>query len=312
MELRNALSSQFGVELPATVTFDHPTAAAIAALLLTMRGATSDVALAPDVSIDGSSIASWDSLSGVSASEWSGQHPVAIAAISAMLPTTLACGDAPRSVPLERWDAEQYVSAGSKDAARLETRFGAFVLGAELFDASAFNVSRCFAPPNFVCKHDFQALMSSNRCDVMRTSIAERTRKASEAPCHASFLAASVSFRTTKRWLQLAVGMLARDKAHTCDVWTKYDAIAHRPEAIYMDAQQRLLLEHAAEALAGLSHTESATAATAVMVGIGTVDYTTVAAHLGNSLYAASGAITQSPLLCPQCLSCGPPWCVRF
>ena len=57
-----------------------------------------------------------------------------------------------------------------------------------------------------------------------------------------------------------------------------------------MDAQQRLLLEHSFEALAaapGLAGPER----TAVFVGIGTVDYVTMSAHLGVGMYVASGAV---------------------
>ena len=68
-----------------------------------------------------------------------------------------------------------------------------------------------------------------------------------------------------------------------------------RPEAIYMDAQQRLLLHRAAEVLA-VDDSQSSRSEdwqrTSVMVGIGTVDYITcMSGHLGNSLYAASGEI---------------------
>ncbi len=139
------------MELPATVTFDHPTAAAITALLLTMRDGNSRLPLAADMSVDGSSIASWDSGSSYPGSEWSGQQPVAIAAIAAAMPMAPACGDAPQAVPVERWDADHYVSAANKDATKLETRFGAFVAGAELFDAAAFNVSRCGRDPALHC-----------------------------------------------------------------------------------------------------------------------------------------------------------------
>ncbi len=145
MELRNALSSQFRVELPATVTFDHPTAAAMAALLLTMRSGASDTAHVVDVSLDGSSIASWEPFGSRATSELSGLRPVAIAAVAAALPTASVCSDAPRVVPLGRWDADQYLSAAAREVAKLETRFGAFIAGAELFDAAAFNVSRCAA-----------------------------------------------------------------------------------------------------------------------------------------------------------------------
>lgn len=65
-----------------------------------------------------------------------------------------------------------------------------------------------------------------------------------------------------------------------------------------MDAQQRLLLEHAAQALANASTTvdKKPDVRTSVMVGIGTVDYTAMSAHLGNSLYAASGGVFLHPL----------------
>ena len=73
--------------------------------------------------------------------------------------------------------------------------------------------------------------------------------------------------------------------AHRCTA-------ARRPEAVFMDAQQRLLLEHSAQALAEASAAGGVDTAlqTSVMVGIGTVDYTAMSAHLGNSLYTASGA----------------------
>ncbi len=43
-------------------------------------------------------------------------------------------------MPLQRWDVDGLAKTGS--GAR-EARFGAFVDAAELFDASAFNTSRC-------------------------------------------------------------------------------------------------------------------------------------------------------------------------
>ena len=57
-----------------------------------------------------------------------------------------------------------------------------------------------------------------------------------------------------------------------------------------MDAQQRLLLERSFEALAAASALTHAQR-TAVFVGIGTVDYVTMSAHLGVGMYVASGAL---------------------
>lgn len=68
---------------------------------------------------------------------------MAIISMATMLPATASDNsDAPCCVPLERWDTEQYSSTSGKEAGRLEARFGAFVIGAEMFDAAAFNVSR--------------------------------------------------------------------------------------------------------------------------------------------------------------------------
>ena len=63
-----------------------------------------------------------------------------------------------------------------------------------------------------------------------------------------------------------------------------------RPEAIHMDAQQRLLLDRSWEVLqAGHQLDASSAGATAVFVGIGTVEYTAMASHLGIGIYMATG-----------------------
>ena len=43
-------------------------------------------------------------------------------------------------VPLERWDVDAFAAASPNPNG--EARFGSFVLGAQLFDAPAFGVSR--------------------------------------------------------------------------------------------------------------------------------------------------------------------------
>ena len=55
-----------------------------------------------------------------------------------------------------------------------------------------------------------------------------------------------------------------------------------------MDPQQRLLLEGSWEALLLAKLLE--TPDTSVIVGIGTVDYTSMCSHLGVGIYVATGA----------------------
>ncbi len=56
-----------------------------------------------------------------------------------------------------------------------------------------------------------------------------------------------------------------------------------------MDAQQRLLLEQSWEVLQAAPASAHDSATTAVIVGIGTVDYTFMSSHLGVGIYVATG-----------------------
>ena len=63
MELRNALSQAFAIELPATVTFDYPTPSALAAhILQTVEPA------GRAMSLRSASLASWDASSSMTVS----------------------------------------------------------------------------------------------------------------------------------------------------------------------------------------------------------------------------------------------------
>ena len=63
-----------------------------------------------------------------------------ISTTAGALPVTVG-GDGCRPVPLARWDVDGYSRAAG--STHMETRFGAFVAGADAFDAAAFSLSRC-------------------------------------------------------------------------------------------------------------------------------------------------------------------------
>lgn len=88
MELRTQLASEFGLELPATVTFDHPTAAALAAFIAAELSQTADLALLSPgrLSVAGSGL-SWSAEGGSSTAanvegvsgRWPGSHAGGVA-----------------------------------------------------------------------------------------------------------------------------------------------------------------------------------------------------------------------------------------
>lgn len=69
-----------------------------------------------------------------------------------------------------------------------------------------------------------------------------------------------------------------------------------RPEAVHMDPQQRMLLERAHEALQASHNQTDGVQQTSVLIGIGTVEYTTLSAHLGTGIYVATGEHLENSL----------------
>ena len=182
VELRNALTSHFAAELPATLIFDYPTIAALSTFLSTAatRGTvTADLELSVSESLsevrqpspyvmdsvsNGNDLFRllhvacyrlWPPSAQMNRQSCScyhlmiselqigseigsvGERPIiGITAVGSMLPADTSfgvCRDAPRVVPLHRWDVDSSVTAA---------RFGSFVEGADRFDAAAFSISR--------------------------------------------------------------------------------------------------------------------------------------------------------------------------
>ena len=141
VELKNALETHMGLELPSTLIFDYPSVYAIADYVNSimpmaahpdLAAATEQQQLSMPVSIPHStdlshrSSHSWAVVTGVA----SRSARDAIASVQAV--------DVITSVPLAHWDVEEQLGNGR---AGLAARFGGFLEGLELFDGSLFGLS---------------------------------------------------------------------------------------------------------------------------------------------------------------------------
>ena len=158
VELRNALSAHFSVELPATVTFDHPTPAALAAFLAASLGAGDGNATADGtgavVLSRGSSFHS--ATSDLDRVPSRGRAATSVVGISCRYPAPAADGaagffaamsasaDLPRLIPIERWDLEPLYSP-EVASGRMYARFAACMDGVDAFDGACFGMPRAEA-----------------------------------------------------------------------------------------------------------------------------------------------------------------------
>lgn len=160
VELRSALAERFRLDLPATLTFDHPTSAALASFLAAALAAD---AAAPPAAAEGHSFALSRRSSFYSALSEPDQAapsrrvatrvigascrfpPPAAAGPGSFYATATACADLPRGVPVARWDLDSLYSPEQPAGGKMYARFAACMDGVETFDGALFGMPRAEA-----------------------------------------------------------------------------------------------------------------------------------------------------------------------
>lgn len=176
VELRNAVQKAFGIELPATVTFDYPTMDALATYIASRssNSSTGSTAVLERPS-EHSGILSVGS-GGVrvpltAVVGWSGQaSPGLIDGVDSLTQMTerfYAGADSVRVVPLDRWDVEHVEGAGRDLLGSGVLRMAAWTDGVSLFDDQLFRISRVEATGmdpqcRLLLEHTFTAVDDNN------------------------------------------------------------------------------------------------------------------------------------------------------
>ena len=158
VELRNALEERFRVDLPATVTFDHPTPSALASFLaasLVANSAASDADEQQSLALSRSaSFLSARSEPDQAASRQQRAAATRVVGVSCRFPAPASGGpasfyaaaaaslDLPGAIPVARWDLDGVYSPDPASSGKMYARFAATLDGVEAFDGALFGMPR--------------------------------------------------------------------------------------------------------------------------------------------------------------------------
>jgi acyl transferase domain-containing protein/NADPH:quinone reductase-like Zn-dependent oxidoreductase/acyl carrier protein len=144
VELRNALETATGLQLPATLLFDFPSVFAVSQYITSQVPAAA--AAAGSAEQQAMALAQPAPLPSMAAGHLADGLVIGVTGTASMSPGSVirstSGADAIQAVPLERWDWQGLASsAGSAAAGVVPARFGGWLESIEMFDAAAFGIS---------------------------------------------------------------------------------------------------------------------------------------------------------------------------
>ena len=141
IDFRNSVAKELSVKLPSTLMFDHPTTKAVAAFaasLMSSKPTGTPAGPASQSSIAGTPFVDNEPLavgSGACRFPLEGTTP------RQMWDALAEKIDAVTEIPADRWDVDEYFDSDPEVPGKMTVRHGAFVKGADLFDAAFFGLS---------------------------------------------------------------------------------------------------------------------------------------------------------------------------
>jgi hypothetical protein len=142
VEFRNRLASEVPqAQLPNTLIFDYPTASAIAQYAVTRMGASTGPSQAHVVELGESGVGRSLADAPLAISGVANNFPAGGASANAYWACIAAGTGGAVEVPFTRWEISEVHDDNPDAQGKMYPRHGAFIEGAELFDASFFDVS---------------------------------------------------------------------------------------------------------------------------------------------------------------------------
>jgi Phosphopantetheine attachment site/Beta-ketoacyl synthase, N-terminal domain len=147
VEVRNSFSSHFGIDLPATLIFDHPSISALASNVASFLrqdnapGAALIPLQAPNVQVSAAANCGRTVIHGMSCQYPTNKSGQSGHGVQSFWKALQYSADLPQIVPLERWDADLIYSPDPIPW-KSYARFASFLPDVAVFDAEPFSMSR--------------------------------------------------------------------------------------------------------------------------------------------------------------------------